>query len=362
MLEVSLQAVSFSRNDFSLRDVTLTFGASTHTAIIGAPGCGASTLLELIAGKVRPRSGEIRIGTRVVTGLKESRRPLLRVTSTLDVPQRWSVRHVLVAATRQRSLDRIDRQHEYAMAAGKWKLTALIDRSVRTLSESERTLVHLAQIDLLRPGILVADRLLERLNASIADEIVDAFYRTLRVAGTTVITAPSMRAELGVTDRVIVLAGGRVVQEGTAAQVYSAPLDEASALATGVINVIPVSVEGTSVDSVIGQWEIANAPFQGSGVALIRPEAFALAPAGAESDLIVAVEEAAFENGRWLVRALISGGVTLRISLAGEVRLHKGKLLALTYDPNLIPLVRRDMETLRYSAPTDIVPPMSSSR
>jgi ABC-type sugar transport system ATPase subunit len=358
VLDVSLHSIS----NFALHDVTLTFAASTHTAIVGAPASGASTLLSLIAGTLRPKSGEIRIGSRPVTQLRPSQRPLLFVTSTIDVPHRWSVRHALIAAVRRRSLDRADRQREYALAVDKWTLDRIIDRAISTLSGSEQTLVHLASIELMRPGILVADRLLERLNSAASEDVIDMLYRTLRVAGTTVITAPASRAELGVTDRVVVLAAGRVAQEGTAAQIYASPADERAATATGAINVIPITIDGSSIESIIGSWEVTSPPFQGSGVALVRPEAFSVAGPGAESDLIVAVEEAAFENGRWLVRAMLSGSVALRISLSSREHLHKGKLIALTYEPAGFSLIQRDIAVERRSVPTGIIPSMSSTR
>ncbi len=338
MLDVSLHSVS----NFALAEVTLTFPAGTHTAVIGPPASGLSTLLRLVAGTLRPAAGEIRIGTRVVNDLSASRRPLLYVTSSIDAPERWSVRHALVAAVRRRTLDRADRQHEYALAVDQWKLDGVLDRKIGSLSGSERTRAHLARIELLRPAVLVADRLLEHLNPSSANELIDTFYRTLRVAGTTVITAPATRAELGATDRVIVLERGRMVQEGTAAHIYLHPASEASALATGEVNVVPIEIRDSTVGSVIGSWDLAAAPFQGPGVALARPEAFALAAPGGPSDLIVAVEEATFENGRWMVRAILTGVLTLRISLDADVRLHKGKLLALTYEPSRFVLVARE--------------------
>lgn len=338
MLELSLHSVS----NFALDRITLTFPASTHTALVGPGSSGASTLLQLVAGILRPASGEIRIGTRIVNDLRASRRPLLFVTSSLNVPERWSVRHALVAAVRQRTLDRTDRQHEYALAAEKWRLEPFIDRKIGSLSGSEQTRVHLARVELLRPGILLADRLLERLNPSETDDLIDPFYRTLRVAGTTVIAAPSTRAELGATDRVIVLDGGRIVQEGTAAHIYLHPAGEASAAATGSVNVVPITIRDRIVESVIGSWELTAPPFQGTGVALARPEGFAVAGEGAESDLIVAVEEATFENGRWIVRAILTGALSLRISLGADTRLHKGKLIALTYEPAHFVLVPRE--------------------
>ncbi|HUJ12489.1 MAG TPA: ATP-binding cassette domain-containing protein [Thermoanaerobaculia bacterium] len=328
MLDVALEAVSL---DERLRGITITFAKSTHTALIGPPGSGASTLLRVIAGEIRPTAGEIRIGTRNVTNLAMRRRPLLFVGSEIDAPLRWSVRHLLVAAVRQRTLDRTDRHHEYELAIAKWKLGSLIDRPLRTLATSELTLAHLAHIELMRPGIVVADRILERLNPASLAETADEFFRTLRVMGATVISAPSSNAELGLTDRVVVLDRGTVVQEGALAAVYRRPNSIASAVATGDVNVIPVRVRAGEVESAIGNWS-AKPPFQGEGVALARPEDFAIAAAGEESDLIFGIEEASFRGGRWIATGLLTGGLALRVGLPPDLPVHKGRLLPLKYD------------------------------
>src|SRR5438034_11353951 len=90
MLEISL----------SVEGVSVVVPKGTHTAVVGPPGCGASTLLRVIAGDLRPKAGEVRIGARVVDDLPRRRRPLLYVTSDLEAPGRWSVQHLLVAAVR----------------------------------------------------------------------------------------------------------------------------------------------------------------------------------------------------------------------------------------------------------------------
>ena len=328
MLDVAVENITL---DDRLHNVSLTFAKSTHTAIVGPPASGASTLLRIIAGTVRPDSGEVRIGARVATRLAARRRPLLHITSTLDAPARWSVGHLLVAAVRQRSLDRVDRRHEYELAIDKWKLTGIVDRPLRTLSESQVTMAQLARVELMRPGIIVADRLLEGLNPSALNEVADELYRTLRVIGTTVISAPSWRGELGLSDRVVVLDGGRVVQDGSLAAVYRRPASVAAARATGEVNVIPVSVRGGVVESAIGSWE-AHAPFQGSGVALARPEDFSIPAAGEESDLIFGIEEASFRDGQWIATGILTGSIELRVVLPADVAVHKGRLIPLRYD------------------------------
>src|SRR5262249_20646527 len=197
-----------------------------------------------------------------------------------------------------------DRLHEIELAASKWHLDQLLRRRLDTLSSTERAFANLARIELLRPGILIADRLLEHVNSSVLPAIADELYRTLRVLGATVVVAPSSPIELGLVDTLVVLDGGRVVQQGTASHVFRHPANEAAARATGEINVIPVTIRGREVESVIGAWAVDAPPFEGAGVALARPDDFAVAQPGEESDVILAVEEASFHNGAWHVRGI----------------------------------------------------------
>jgi len=364
VLDVALQGLSFRYdNGFALRDLSVTFPLSTHTAIVGPAGCGTTTLLRLIAGTLRPASGDIVIGQRRVTGLKPAHRPLLHLDASLEVPARWSVQHALVAAVRGRSLDRIDRHREYTYAAERWQLASLLERKIATLSATEQLRVRLARIELLRPAIVLADRLLERASPSERLLLADAIYRLFRVMGTTVISAPASRAELAFADGVVVLDEGRVVQQGNPASVFGEPAAEASAIATGETDAIPVVIRGNLVESVIGAWEVDSPPFQGEGVALVRPGDFHPAARGEESDLIFGVEEAGFVEGRWLARGYLSGGDVLRVELPADTNVHKGKVLALRYDPARFRLVARAAAERRTTGvPTDVVPPLSETR
>jgi hypothetical protein len=76
-----------------------------------------------------------------------------------------------------------------------------------------------------------------------------------------------------------------------------------------------------------------------SGIAVIRPDHFSVAAPGQESDLIFSVEEASFYGGAWHVRGVLSGAFLLRVTIPGDVAIHKGKLMALRYDPARFRLV-----------------------
>lgn len=357
MLDIAVHHLAFRYDGgFALRDVTLMFAHSTHTAIVGPPSCGASTLLRLIAGKLKPAGGDVVLGQRRVNEVKAAQRPVLLVTAALEIPGRWSVQHALVAAVRTRKLDRQDRHREYTLAAEQWELVALLDRRVDTLSTIEAARVHLARIELLRPAILLADRLL------VSTSLADAFYRTMRILGTTVVSAPASTDELAFTDQVVVLDDGAVVQQGGVSQVFAQPASAAAAMATGNVDVIPITIRGHSVESVIGAWEVDPPPFQGSGVALVRPADFTIARAGEDSDFVFGVEEAGFADGRWIAHGMLTGGVTLRVELPRDAVVHKGRLMALRYDPTRFRLLPRTSAPLQPTVPTDVVPPMAETR
>lgn len=363
MLDIVLRDLAFGYDrGFALRDVTVTFARSTHTAIVGPASCGASTLLRLISGELKPDSGDVMLGQRRANDIKAGRRPLLAVTSALDIPARWSVQHALIAAVRTRSLDREDRHREYELAVEKWSLALLLERRIRTLSSTEAVRVQLARIELLRPAVLLADRLLEHASPAARTSLADAFYRTMRVFGTTVVSAPSSRDELAYTDRVVVLSDGRVVQSGLTSKIFSEPVDDAAAIATGDVDVIPVTIRGNVVESVIGAWEVDPPPFQGSGVALVRPSDFSSPAAGEDSDFVFGVEEAGFADGRWIAHGMLTGGVTIRVELPRDAAVHKGRLMALRYDPKRFRLLPRELAPLQATVPTDVVPPMRETR
>ncbi len=333
MLDVTLRDVSCEPRltaMTSLQAVSVTFSKGLHTAVTGE-AAGASTLLALVGGSLQPDAGEIAIGARTVNGLKGAKRPLLVVGPECEAPLRWSVAHALIAAARGRTLDREDREGEIAFVAGKWELDRLMTRTLRDLAADDRLRVHLASIELNRPAILVAERLCERASPSMMPRLVADLHRALRIAGTTMIYTPSGMHDLAECDQMVVIEQRGVAQQGTLAGVYRAPVSEVAARASGDISLIPLVARGGVVESPIGSWPFAG--FEGNGFALCRPEHFVQAAPGEESDFILAMEEARFREGRWVVTGNLTGAVPLTVVLPGSERITAGRLLALRYDP-----------------------------
>lgn len=342
MLDLSLENVSFEHHgsNFRLADVSFRAAKGTHTLIAGAGGSGKSTLLRLITGDHRPTSGTIHFGARDATSLSRRKRPVLFVSPALDVPGRWSVQHLLIASLSRRSLDREDRMTEFRRIVGNWALEGVLGRRLDSLSSHEVLVARLAAVEALRPAVGVFERIFDAAAAPQRAILADRFFRVLRGLGTTVVTEASSQFETAFCDRVVILDSGAVVQEGTPYGVYRQPVSVTSARALGSVNALPAIVRNGSVETRAGVWELAGIPWDGEGYVLVRPEDFAVAASGEESDFIFGVEEARFSEGAWTLLGFLPGGQVLQVRLQAAMAPRKGQLVALRIDPQRIVVVR----------------------
>lgn len=364
MLDIALRELSWfdRKSGLQIGPLSTLFRARTHTAILGPAGSGKSLLLRLISGEIYPAtSGEIILGTRPVTPLSARKRPVFHTEFTLVPPGRWSVRHLLIAAARPRKLNFQERMQEIDRSAARWELETLLERKLATLSSAERLRARLAQIELLRPAVLLCERLFSPVSPSDRATLAHRFHSNLREHGATVISEISDWRELPEFHQVLVVDGGRIVQEGTPADVYANPNSRVAAEALGEVNAVPVVVRGGLVDSPIGEWSEPSAGFDGSGFALLRPDSFELAQRGEESDFIFAVDTAGFAAGVWTLNGVLTGGVPLRVILPDPGDIHRGKLLPLRFRRDRARIVQGSHLGLR-SIPMDVVPPASESR
>ncbi|HUF16652.1 MAG TPA: ATP-binding cassette domain-containing protein [Thermoanaerobaculia bacterium] len=337
MLELRLDGIAFRyrNSSFEITGLDLSFDRNTHTALTGPAGGGKTTLLRLLGGALSPDGGRIMLGTREITSLRASRRPILSVGRDPIYPARWSVTHWLVAALRTRTLDREDRLRELELITENWSLGSLGDRRYRTLSTGEQLRLRLAVIEALHPAILLAERVLEGASPGELPDLADRLYRSLRVMGTTVISEISAGRETGYCDRAVVLHEGAVIQSGVPQELHERPASPTTAAAFGVSNLLEVKVRNGKADSMIGQWDAPGTP-DGPGMAIIRADQFSIAREGEDSDLIFGIEEANFSEGRWHLRGMITGGAHLHVTLPGDLEIHKGRLLPLRYNQDRI--------------------------
>ncbi|HEY0592729.1 MAG TPA: ATP-binding cassette domain-containing protein [Thermoanaerobaculia bacterium] len=362
VLDLTLENVALRRGALAISGLDATFPRGTHTALIGPSGAGKSTILALLEGSVRPDAGTVRIGARDATKTRPAARPLFHTARTEEIPPRRSVRHVLVAAARtRRGLDYEERMEEIERASKAWDLEPLLDRRARELSSGDALRVRLAQILLLRPAVLLAERLFEGATAGTMDALEDPFWRQLRADGCTIVHEIARPEELGWADNAMLVDAGRIAASGTPRQLEATAPTPALAALFGPTSAIPVVVSGHDVRSPLGTWTVDHAPFEGTGLALAHPWDFTVASAGAESDFLLGIEEARFLGWTWELAGVVTGGTLIRVWVDADVHPTRGRLLPMRFDPSRFRLFPA-AGAPRFDAPTDAVPPRAESR
>jgi putative ABC transport system ATP-binding protein len=202
-----------------LRDVDLDIAPEEFVAIIGPSGSGKTTLLGLLAGLDRPSSGGVTIDGRVLAGLTEDELARFRAASVGFVFQTFqlistltALENVLVplelsAATRNGSGLRA----RAADLLGRVGLADRLDHYPAQLSGGEQQRVALARAFANRPRILFADEPTGNLDAETGDTIIALLEELNREARTTMVLVTHDPALAGRANRVIRLAGGRIV-------------------------------------------------------------------------------------------------------------------------------------------------------
>ncbi|MET3769847.1 ABC-type Fe3+/spermidine/putrescine transport system ATPase subunit [Marisediminicola sp. UYEF4] len=213
-----------------LRGISLEVPNGSLVAIVGPSGCGKTTLLRTIAGLIRARSGEVRLGPRMVTthGIHlapEKRRigwvpqdaalfPHLTVAENIAFGLGGGRR----AARRAAGEERV--RHLLALVG----LSELADRSPAQLSGGQAQRVALARALASGPEVVLMDEPFGALDPLLRGELRTEVRALLGAEGMTGILVTHDQAEaLSIADYVAVMSDGEILQFGTPAEVYERP-------------------------------------------------------------------------------------------------------------------------------------------
>lgn len=211
-----------------LDGIDLVAPARSWTAVVGPNGAGKSTLLRAVAGLVRYR-GAVLVGGREAASLRPRQRAALvgYAPQVPTIPADLSVvEYVALGRTPYRSLlagpGRDDRD-VVGHALTQLDLTGLAERPLRTLSGGERQRAVLARALAQQPAVLLLDEPTSALDLGHAQQVLELVDRLRLDQGLTVVTTLHDLVLAGqYAQRLVLLAGGRVVAGGTPEQVLTA--------------------------------------------------------------------------------------------------------------------------------------------
>jgi len=208
----------------AVQNVSFSIASGEIVSILGPSGCGKTTTLRIIAGFVRPSEGEVRILGRDI----KDKRPYERNVGLLFqdyalFPHMTVAQNVAYGMQRHRySRERIAKR--MAEMLDLVEMSGLEHRRPNELSGGQQQRVALARALATGPEIVLLDEPLSALDAKLRLQLRGELRRILQAVGaTTIVVTHDQEEAMSLGDKVVVMNKGRIVQEGTPNEVYSAP-------------------------------------------------------------------------------------------------------------------------------------------
>jgi spermidine/putrescine transport system ATP-binding protein len=257
--------------------------------LLGPSGCGKTTTLRMLAGFEQPTDGQIFLDGVDVARTAAHKRPVNTVFQSYALFPHLDVEHNVAYGLRWRKdLDKSVRPSRVAKALDLVQLSGYGKRRPHQLSGGQQQRVALARALVLEPSVLLLDEPLGALDAKLRHSLRAELTGLQRELGITFVFVTHDQEEaLEMSNRLVVMDRGRIMQLGTPEEVYRAPVNEFVADFLGVANLLDVECapgSGLTRSVRFGEFPLeAQAPPghpAGPSRAVIRPECVELAEAG----------------------------------------------------------------------------------
>jgi sn-glycerol 3-phosphate transport system ATP-binding protein len=295
----------------------------TLNVLLGPSGCGKSTTLRLIAGLEPADQGRVSIGGRDVTRLPPAQRNISMVFQSYALFPHLSVAENIVFGLRVRKVAEAAREARLERVARLLGLSKLLDRKPSQLSGGQQQRVALGRAIIAEAPVCLMDEPLSNLDAQLRQEMRQEIRQLQRELGITMVYVTHDQVEaMTMADRVILLNGGHIEQNGTPVELYETPANVfvARFIGTPPMNLLPLAVgEGGAV--IAGTSGPALAPAGHSGATLgVRPEHVML---GREDGVDAKVEAVEYLGADSLITCR-TGTHAIAVRVAGRTGLSGG--------------------------------------
>jgi spermidine/putrescine transport system ATP-binding protein len=347
--------------------IDLDIPAGEFFSLLGASGCGKTTTLRMIAGFEKPDAGQILLDGRDLSGDPPHARPVNTVFQNYALFPFMTVRDNVAFGLKYQKLGRSETARRVASALELTRLQGLGDRRPAQLSGGQQQRVALARALVLNPRVLLLDEPLGALDAQLRKQLQLELRALQREVGITFVYVTHDQEEaLTMSDRIAVLADGRVEQVGAPQNIYAMPATTYVAGFLGSANIFDADVlsvdAGEAVCTALDTKLDARVDVDvsaGPAAVVIRPERVALAGADehvadGRNVLRGMVRDIVYLGAATQVHVDLGGGHTLTVEVANtdgpsSVRHPPGSTVQCVCTPDAVRVLRRSA--------AEVVPP-----
>jgi putrescine transport system ATP-binding protein len=309
-------------------------------ALLGASGCGKTTLLRLLAGFEIPTDGQITIDGQDMQSIQPYNRPVNMMFQSYALFPHMTVAKNIAFGLKQDRISRVEIKKRVEELLGLVHMKAFFNRFPHQLSGGQRQRVALARSLAKRPKLLLLDEPMAALDKKLREQMqLEVVNIIERVGVTCVMVTHDQEEAMTMATRIGVMHDGKILQTGTPHKVYEYPNCRRTAEFIGTVNIFSGTVIENSADHVIiNAPELDRKIFVGHGISgsagtavwvAVRPEKMVIdtaPPSGEYNHARGTVEEIAYVGGLSVYHVKTRSGMTIRATLANVERSAEERL------------------------------------
>jgi len=326
---VRIEKVTKKFGDFvAVDDVTLDIYKKEIFCLLGASGCGKTTLLRMLAGFERPTAGRIYIDGVDMTAIPPYERPVNMMFQSYAIFPHMSVEQNVAFGLRQEGVAKAETARRVGEMLELVKLGQFAKRKPHQLSGGQRQRVALARSLVKKPKLLLLDEPLAALDKKLREHTQFELINIQETLGVTFIVVTHDQEEaMTLSTRIGLMNHGEIVQVGTPSEIYEYPSSRFVAEFIGSVNTFEgrliedepsyVRIESDDLENPIYvDHGVSSAP--GATVwAAIRPEKIHVTrekPQGADNWAAAVVRDIAYMGDMSIYLLKLESGKVVRVT------------------------------------------------
>jgi putrescine transport system ATP-binding protein len=244
--QILIESVNKTFGGFTAVDgVNLRIYKGEMFALVGASGCGKTTLLRMLAGFATPSGGRIMIDDQDMTTVPPHERPVNMMFQSYALFPHMTVEQNVGYGLRRMALEGSVRTRRIHDALEMVQLAALAKRKPHQLSGGQRQRVALARALIRRPKVLLLDEPLSALDKKLREQTQFELMNIQSQVGITFVFVTHDQDEaMALSTRIAVMNRGQVIQVGTPSEIYEFPQSRFVADFVGTTNLFEGTVSG----------------------------------------------------------------------------------------------------------------------
>jgi putrescine transport system ATP-binding protein len=306
---VQVDRVCKSFGDFkAVDDVSLKIYKGEIFCLLGASGCGKTTLLRMLGGFETPTSGKIFIDGEDMAGVPPYERPVNMMFQSYALFPHMTVEQNVAFGLKQDRVPKAEIRERVAAMLDLVKLGGFANRKPQQLSGGQRQRVALARSLVKRPKLLLLDEPLGALDKKLREHTQFELISIQDTLGVTfVVVTHDQEEAMTLASRIGVMNHGEIVQAGTPSEIYEFPSSKFVADFVGSVNMFEGKLIEDEPEYVrIGSEELGGTIYVSHGIsappeavvwAAVRPEKIFMstaAPEGSDNVVRGAVQDIAY--------------------------------------------------------------------